>query len=71
MPAVFDREFVKRLDGANVKKGANKMDLAELSRERFATEHQIFSRQRAFVIVIGQERLNVRRRDLQHVNRMA
>ena len=29
MPAVFDREFVKRLDGPNVKKGKNKMDLAE------------------------------------------
>jgi myo-inositol-1-phosphate synthase len=29
MPAVFDREFVKRLDGPNVKKGKNKLDLAE------------------------------------------
>src|SRR3954468_8477491 len=29
MPAVFDREFVKRLDGPNVKKGKNKMDLAD------------------------------------------
>jgi myo-inositol-1-phosphate synthase len=29
MPAVFDREFVKRLDGPNVKKGKNKMELAE------------------------------------------
>jgi myo-inositol-1-phosphate synthase len=29
MPAVFDRNFVKRLDGPNVKKGANKMELAE------------------------------------------
>lgn len=29
MPAVFDREFVKRLDGPNVKKGATKMELAE------------------------------------------
>ncbi|HLD99837.1 MAG TPA: inositol-3-phosphate synthase [Bdellovibrionota bacterium] len=29
MPAVFDREFVKRLDGPNVKKGKTKMDLAE------------------------------------------
>ena len=28
-PAVFDRRYVKRLDGPNVKKGANKMDLAE------------------------------------------
>src|SRR4051812_11820212 len=29
MPAVFDREFVKRLDGPNVKKGRTKMDLAD------------------------------------------
>jgi myo-inositol-1-phosphate synthase len=29
MPAVFDRQFVKRLDGPNVKKGATKMDLAD------------------------------------------
>jgi myo-inositol-1-phosphate synthase len=27
-PAVFDHEFVKRLDGTHVKKGANKMELA-------------------------------------------
>ena len=29
MPAVFDRKYVKRLDGRNVKKGRNKRDLAE------------------------------------------
>ncbi len=29
MPAVFDRKFVKRLDGPNVKNGRNKMELAE------------------------------------------
>jgi myo-inositol-1-phosphate synthase len=28
-PAVFDRKYVKRLDGPNVKKGKNKLDLAE------------------------------------------
>jgi myo-inositol-1-phosphate synthase len=28
-PAVFDRKYVKRLDGPNVKKGRNKLDLAE------------------------------------------
>jgi len=28
-PAVFDRRYVKRLDGPNVKRGANKRDLAE------------------------------------------
>ncbi len=29
MPAVFDRKFVRNLDGPHVKKGASKMDLAE------------------------------------------
>jgi myo-inositol-1-phosphate synthase len=29
MPAVFDRKYVKRLDGTNVKLGANKRDLGE------------------------------------------
>ena len=29
MPAVFDRQYVKRLDGPNVKRGKNKKDLAE------------------------------------------
>ena len=29
LPAVFDRKYVKRLDGPNVKKGSSKKDLAE------------------------------------------
>ena len=33
-PAVFDRHYVKRLDGPNVKKGKNKKDLAEQLRRR-------------------------------------
>ncbi|MGH9483589.1 MAG: inositol-3-phosphate synthase [Terriglobales bacterium] len=33
MPAVFDKNFVKRLDGPNVKKGANKYELAQMLRE--------------------------------------
>ncbi len=32
-PAVFDRRYVKRLDGPNVKTGKNKMDLANQLRE--------------------------------------
>jgi myo-inositol-1-phosphate synthase len=32
-PAVFDRRYVKRLDGPNVKKGANKRELANQLRE--------------------------------------
>src|SRR2546427_3524899 len=31
--AVFDRNYVKKLDGSNVKKGKNKMDLAEQVRQ--------------------------------------
>lgn len=33
MPAVFDPEFIKRISGPNVKKGANKMELANQLRE--------------------------------------
>jgi myo-inositol-1-phosphate synthase len=42
MPAVFDRQYVKRLDGPNVKKGGNKREMADQLREdmrRFKEEH--------------------------------
>jgi len=42
--AVFDRQYVKRLDGPNVKKGKNKRDLAEQLREdirNFKKEHNL------------------------------
>jgi myo-inositol-1-phosphate synthase len=42
MTAVFDRQYVKRLDGPNVKKGANKRELAEQVRadiQRFKAEN--------------------------------
>ena len=35
MPAAFDPEYVKKLNGPNVKKGANKRDLAEQNRADF------------------------------------
>jgi myo-inositol-1-phosphate synthase len=41
MPAVFDRNYVRRLDGPNVKTGSNKRELAEQLREdirRFKSE---------------------------------
>ena len=44
MSAVFDRRYVKRLDGPNVKKGANKMELAEQLRadiRRFKSENKV------------------------------
>jgi myo-inositol-1-phosphate synthase len=43
MPAVFDRQYVKRLDGPNVKRGKNKRDLAEqliADIRTFKAEHQ-------------------------------
>ncbi len=43
-PAVFDRRYVKRLDGPNVKKGSNKRELADQVREdirRFKAEHAL------------------------------
>ncbi len=42
MPAVFDKNYVKKLDGPHVKKGKNKMDLAEqlmLDIETFKQTH--------------------------------
>jgi myo-inositol-1-phosphate synthase len=43
-PAVFDQRYVKRLDGPNVKRGANKMDLAgqvAADIHRFKEQHQV------------------------------
>ncbi|MEO5510306.1 MAG: inositol-3-phosphate synthase, partial [Longimicrobiales bacterium] len=37
MPAVFDRSYVKKLDGPNVKKGKNKRELGEMLREDIRT----------------------------------
>jgi myo-inositol-1-phosphate synthase len=37
MPAVFERTYVKRLDGSHVKRGKTKMDLAEQVREDIRT----------------------------------
>ncbi len=42
MPAVFDQEYVKKLDGENVKRGRNKRELGEQLREdirRFGEAH--------------------------------
>ncbi|MCU1382317.1 MAG: Inositol-phosphate synthase [Acidobacteria bacterium] len=49
MPAVFDRHYVKRLDGPNVKKGKNKKDLAD----------QLIADMRAFKSEHGCDRLVV------------
>jgi len=45
MPAVFDRRYVKRLDGPNVKKGKTKKELADQVREdmrRFKQENKCY-----------------------------
>lgn len=42
MPAVFEKSYVKKLDGTNIKKGKNKMELAEQLMDdiaRFKTEN--------------------------------
>jgi myo-inositol-1-phosphate synthase len=44
LPAVFDRKYVKRLDGPNVKKGTSKKDLAEQVRadiQQFKKKHNL------------------------------
>jgi len=44
MPAVFDQNYVKRLNGTHVKKGKTKMDLADLLRkdiQTFKAEHKL------------------------------
>jgi myo-inositol-1-phosphate synthase len=44
MPAVFDRQYVKRLDGPNVKKGKNKRDLADqliADIRKFKADHKL------------------------------
>jgi myo-inositol-1-phosphate synthase len=44
MPAVFDQQYVKRLDGPHVKKGRNKRDLAEQlvdDMRRFKATHRL------------------------------
>ena len=44
MPAVFDRQYVKRLDGPNVKKGKSKRDLAEqliADIRKFKADHKL------------------------------
>src|SRR5262249_34493110 len=43
-PAVFDRQYVKRLDGPNVKKGKNKKDLADqviADIRKFKADHEL------------------------------
>jgi myo-inositol-1-phosphate synthase len=51
--AVFDRQYVKRLDGPNVKKGSSKRDLAEQVREDIRTFKQTNHLDRLVMIWCG------------------
>jgi len=51
--AVFDRNYVKRLDGPNVKKGKNKMELAEQLRDDIREFRKTSGAERLIVIWCG------------------
>jgi len=51
--AVFDKNYVKKLDGPNVKKGKNKMDLAEQVREDIREFKQTSGAERLVMIWCG------------------
>ena len=51
--AVFDRQYVKRLDGPNVKKGKNKRDLAEQLRQDIRAFKQAHNLSRLVMIWCG------------------
>jgi myo-inositol-1-phosphate synthase len=53
MPAVFDKAYVKRLDGPNVKKGANKRDMADQLREDMRTFKADYGLERLVMIWCG------------------
>jgi myo-inositol-1-phosphate synthase len=53
MPAVFDRRYVKRLDGPNVKTGANKRELAEQLRADIREFQKAYQLDRLILIWCG------------------
>jgi myo-inositol-1-phosphate synthase len=53
MPAVFDQNYVKRLNGGHVKHGANKMSLAEQVREDIQTFKRVRNLSRVVMIWCG------------------
>lgn len=64
MKAVFDRNYVKRLDGPHVKSGENKMELAEQLRadiRRFKKENEL---ERAVMIWCGSTEIFLQRSDV-------
>jgi myo-inositol-1-phosphate synthase len=66
MPAVFDKKYVKKLDGPNVKKGANWMDLADQVREdirRFKEEKKL---DRVVMVWCGSTEVYMERKQVHH-----
>jgi len=66
MPAVFDKNYVKKLDGPNVKKGANWMELADQVREdirRFKEEKKL---DRVVMVWCGSTEVYMERKPAHH-----
>jgi myo-inositol-1-phosphate synthase len=53
MSAVFDRHYVKRLDGPNVKKGANKREMADQLREDMRRFKEVHGLERLVMVWCG------------------
>jgi myo-inositol-1-phosphate synthase len=60
MPAAFDTKYVKKLDGPNTKKGANKRDLAEQLREDIRRFKQESGCERLVMVWCGSTEVYVR-----------
>jgi myo-inositol-1-phosphate synthase len=67
MPAVFDREYVRRLDGSNVKKGDSKMDLAMMLMKDIEEFRQMNSCDRLVMIWCGSTEIYMKE-DEVHLN---
>ncbi|HVP50515.1 MAG TPA: inositol-3-phosphate synthase [Terriglobales bacterium] len=60
LPAVFDRNYVRKLDGPNVKKGKNKRDLAEQLREDIREFKKLSGASRFIMIWCGSTEIFLR-----------
>ncbi|RMG95109.1 MAG: inositol-3-phosphate synthase [Deltaproteobacteria bacterium] len=60
MKAAFDRSYVKRLDGPNVKKAANKFELAEALREDIRNAMAEHGADRAVMVWCGSTEIHLR-----------
>jgi len=60
MPAAFDKEYVRRLDGPNVKQAASKMELAEMLREDIRQRMDETDARRAVMVWCGSTEVYLR-----------